>query len=240
MPVCRWNGINKNKKSNRPEIDRMLSLITTRSPGAKGRNHVVKKISEFILSRLGVGLLAVAPIYLAGLLLLKVMKSFTALVRPLAKLLPKWLPAEHTLSFLLVLIVCFLIGLMVRAPTGRATWARMENSLLKKIPGYGLFRSLTQQLTGNSQDQAWKPALAEIEEALVPAFIIEEHEDGRFTVFVPSVPTPFAGAIYILTPDRVHPLDVPFTSALKAVSHWGSGTKDLVAAMERTKVLRAQ
>jgi uncharacterized membrane protein len=74
----------------------------------------------------------------------------------------------------------------------------------------------------------------------VPAFIIEEYEDGRFTVFVPSVPTPFAGAIYILTPDRVHPLDVPFTSAVKAVSHWGSGTKDLVAAMERAKVLRAR
>jgi hypothetical protein len=49
----------------------------------------VKKISEFILSRLGVGLLAVAPIYLASLLLLKVMKSFTAIVRPLAKLLPQ-------------------------------------------------------------------------------------------------------------------------------------------------------
>lgn len=70
----------------------------------------MKKISEFILSRLGVGLLAVAPIYLAGLLLLKVMKSLTAVVRPLAKLLPKWLPAEHIFSFLLVLIVCFLIG----------------------------------------------------------------------------------------------------------------------------------
>ena len=32
--------------------------------------------------------------------------------------------------------------------------------------------------------------LAEIEEALVPAFIIEELADGRYTVFVPSVPTP--------------------------------------------------
>jgi uncharacterized membrane protein len=230
----------QNIRSSCPENDQMLSLIATPKPGPKGRNRVVKKISEFILSRLGVGLLTVAPIYLAALLFLKVMKSLTAIVRPLAKLLPKWLPAEHILSLLLVLIVCFLIGLMVRTPRGRATWKRMENSLLKRIPGYGLFRSLTQQLTGKAQDQAWKPALAEIEEALVPAFIIEEHEDGRFTVFVPSVPTPFAGAIYILTPDRVHPLDVPFTSALKAVSHWGSGTKDLVAAMERTKVLRAQ
>ena len=195
----------------------------------------MKKVSEFILSRLSVGVLAVAPIYLATLLLLKLMKSFTALVRPLAKLVPEWLPAERILSFLLVLIVCFLIGLIVRTRAGRATWERVENSLLQGIPGYGLFRSLTQQLAGQTQNNAWKPALAEIEQALVPAFIIEEHEDGRFTIFVPSVPTPFTGAIYILNPDRVHRLDVPFTKAIKTISQWGSGSRDLVAAMERKK-----
>jgi uncharacterized membrane protein len=191
----------------------------------------VKKLSEFLLSRLVVGVLTVAPIYLAALLLLKVMKSFTPVVRPLAKLLPKWLPVEHILSFLLVLIVCFLIGLIVHTPTGRATWEQIEHSLLQKIPGYALLRSLTQQLAGKTQNQAWKAALAEIEEALVPAFIIEEHEDRRFTVFVPSAPTLLAGAIYILSSDRVHPLDVSFTRAAKAVSQWGAGSKDLVAAM---------
>jgi uncharacterized membrane protein len=193
----------------------------------------VKHLSEFVLSRLGIGMLAIAPIYLALLLLLKVLKSLAAVMRPLANLLPTWLPAEHFLSFMLMLLICFLIGVIVCTPTGRATWERTETSLLKRIPGYELVRSLTQQLAGKTQDQAWKPALAEIEEALVPAFIIEEHEDGRFTVFVPSVPTPIAGSIYILTPDRVHPLDIPFTRALKAVSQWGLGSKDLVTAMER-------
>ena len=64
-------------------------------------------------------------------------------------------------------------------------------------------------------------------------FIIEELEDGgRLTVFVPSVPTPLAGAVYILTADRVHPLNIPFTQAVKVISRWGSGSKELVAAME--------
>jgi uncharacterized membrane protein len=178
------------------------------------------------------GLLVLAPIYLASLLLLKAMKSLAALVRPFARLLPKWLPADQILSLLLVLAICFLIGLAVRTPAGRATWERIENSLFERIPGYSLFRSFTQRLAGEQRDAAWKPALAEIEEALVPAFIIEELEDGRFTVFVPSVPTPLAGSVYILTPDRVHPLNIPFTQAIKTISRWGSGSKDLVAAME--------
>jgi uncharacterized membrane protein len=75
--------------------------------------------------------------------------------------------------------------------------------------------------------------LAEIEDALVPAFIIEEFEDGRYTVFVPSVPTPLAGAVYILERKRVHPLDVPFMQALQVVSRWGSGAKGLEMARDK-------
>ena len=180
------------------------------------------------------GLLVVVPLYLSVLLLLKAMQSVVGLVRPVAMLLPAWLPAEHALSLLLVIILCFLIGAAVRTPAGRAIRERIEKSLFERIPGYALLRSLTQRIAGKDEERAWKPALVEIEEALVPAFIIEELDDGRFTVFVPSVPTPFAGAVYVLAPERVHPLDVPFTQALQSVSRWGSGSKELVAAMETT------
>jgi len=184
------------------------------------------------------GLLVVVPLYLSVLLLLKAMQSLVGLVRPVAMLLPAWLPAEHALSLLLVIILCFLIGAAVRTPAGRAIRERIEKSLFERIPGYALLRSLTQRIAGKDEERAWKPALVEIEEALVPAFIIEELDDGRFTVFVPSVPTPFAGAVYVLAPERVHPLDVPFTQALQSVSRWGSGSKELVAAMETEDTLK--
>ena len=194
----------------------------------------MKFVREFVVNALIGGLLILFPIYLAILILLKGMQSVAALVRPLTGLLPAWLPAEGLLSLALVLVICFLIGLAVRTRVGGIFTARME-SLLEKLPGYALFRSLTQRIAGEGRENAWKPALVEIEEALVPAFIIEEIEDGRFTVFVPSVPTPFAGAVYILTPERVHALDVPFTQAFSSVSRWGSGSKDLVAAMTKAE-----
>jgi uncharacterized membrane protein len=201
-------------------------------------DSAVKKLAEYVMTRLVSGLLIVAPIYLAILLLLKAMKAVAGLVKPVAHLVPAWLPADQLLSLLLVLVCCFLIGLAVRTKAGRAAWERGENSLFQRLPGYALIRSLTQRLAGETREQAWTPALAEIEEALVPAFIIEELEDGRLTVFVPSVPTPLAGAVYILSPDRVHPLDVPFTHAVRVISRWGSGTKELIAAMEMAQVKR--
>jgi uncharacterized membrane protein len=193
----------------------------------------MKKALVFIAKALLGGVLAVVPVYLAVLLLLKGMKSVAGLVRPFALFLPDWFPAEKALSILLVLAICFLIGLAVRSRAGRAVQERLERTFFERIPGYALLRSLTQRAAGDNREKVWKPALAEIEEALVPAFIIEEFEDGRYTVFVPSIPTPLAGAVYILERKRVHPLDVPFTQALKVVSRWGSGAKELVAAMER-------
>jgi uncharacterized membrane protein len=191
----------------------------------------MKRLGNFVVTSLMAGLLVLVPLYLAVLLLLKAAASLVKFVAPFTKLLPEWLPADNILSLLLVLLVAFLIGASLRTRVGRVTRERVEKSLFERIPGYALFRSLTSQLAGQDRETAWKPALVEIEEALVPGFIIEEHTDGRFTVFVPSVPTPLAGAVYVLTPERVHVLDVPFTQAIKPVSRWGSGCEALVAAM---------
>jgi uncharacterized membrane protein len=195
----------------------------------------LKQFREFVVQPLVAGVLLLAPIYLAILLLLKAMKSLGGMVRPLANLLPKSFPGETVISFFVVLLLCLLVGIALRTQIGQATRSRIENSVLQRIPGYEMFRSMTRQLAGDSRESAWKPALAEIEDALVPAFIVEELDDGRFTVFVPSAPTPMAGAIYILSAERVHPLDVPFTQAAKAVTRWGTGSKELVAAVERRR-----
>ena len=189
----------------------------------------MRKFTESVTSAFVTGLLIVAPIYLGVLLLLKIMQSMAGLVKPIARLLPEWLPAEGLLSLLLVLLVCLVVGLLVRTRAGQAM---VGHTVLEKLPGYTLFRSLTMRIAGKADNVTWKPALAEIEEALVPAFIIEELADGRYTVFVPSVPTPLAGAVYILTRERVHPLSVGFAQAFKTVSRWGAGSKELVAAME--------
>jgi len=191
----------------------------------------MKVAREFVTNTVVGGVFIVVPVYLAILLLLKGMQSAVRLVRPVAALLPDWLPAEGFFSLLLVLLVCFIVGVAVRTRGGRAIRERLERLFFERLPGYSLLRSLTQRLAGDGEESAWQPALVEIEDALVPGFVIEELEDGRFTVFVPSVPTPLAGAVYILARERVHPLDVPFTQAIRTISRWGSGSKDLVAAM---------
>ena len=83
-----------------------------------------------------------------------------------------------------------------------------------------------------------QPALVELEDALVPALIVEELEDGSYTVLVPSAPTPMAGSVYILPRDRVHPVDIPFTQAIGVFSKWGTGAGEFVRAMREPAAVR--
>jgi uncharacterized membrane protein len=207
-------------------------VSSTGSAGVE-KGQLMKHALALLSRALFRGLLIVVPVYLAILLLLKGMKSLATLVRPFAQLLPDWVPAEDLLSLLLVVAICIVIGACVSTRAGQGVRNRIEKAVFERIPGYSLFRSLAHQMAGQSGERTWKAALFQSDEALIPAFIIEELDDGRYTVFVPSIPTPFAGAVYVLDRQRVHPLDVPFTDAVKVVSRWGSGAKDLVAAMEK-------
>lgn len=189
----------------------------------------MKAAREFFINTVVGGVLILLPVYLTVLLLLKGMKSFVVLLQPIVKVLPDWLPNENLLALLVVFMVCFVLGALVRTSVGRRVRERVEETFFGNLPGYDTIRSLSRRLAGQGNENEWKPAFAEIEDALVPAFIVEEHADGRLTIFVPSIPTPFAGAVYILDRRRVHPVDVPFAHAVRCISRWGSGSKDLMA-----------
>ena len=88
----------------------------------------MKQFRQSITQALIAGVLFVLPVYLAILLLLKAAKSLGGLVKPLTRLLPEWFPAENLLSFLLVLVVCLLVGMALRTLLGARTG--IENSLL--------------------------------------------------------------------------------------------------------------
>ena len=188
-------------------------------------------VRDFVANAVVGGLLVLVPVYIAVLLLGKAMQTGASAVKPLADLLPSWLPAQHVLSLLLVLLVCFAIGLLVRTSTGSAVREQLDRSVFGRLPGYETLRSLSRQVAGRADEAGWKPVVVEIEDALVPAFVVEKLDDGRYTVFVPSVPTPFAGAIYVMSPERVHKVDVPVGQAVRAISQWGVGTKGLIEKM---------
>jgi uncharacterized membrane protein len=191
----------------------------------------MKRIAEFTKTTLIGGVLVVLPIYISVLLLVKTLSGIMALLKPVTAQLPADVQFRRIIAFLIVVAICFVAGLIVRTGPGLRAKNAFDRMLLEKIPGYTLLRGLAGRFDSNNKSEMFAVALVEIEEALVPAFIVEELDDGRYVIFVPSVPTPAAGAIYIMARERVHLVDVPFTKAVSVISKWGTGAGDLVKAM---------
>lgn len=128
-----------------------------------------------------------------------------------------------------LVLICLMIGLLIRSTAGRRTRRMLEALLFEKIPGYRLVKAFAGN--GPSGGQAMRPALAAIEEGQCPALVMDEFADGRLVVFVPGSPAPMSGAIYIFTPDKVTLLDVPLLPFMKSISSWGLGLKEIVEGM---------
>ena len=195
----------------------------------------MKVLAEFTKTTLIGGVLVILPIYVTILLLLKAVNGLLALLSPVTAQLPAGVQFRHVAAILLLVAVCFVVGLAVRTGPGLRAKNVFEHVVLEKLPGYTFLRGLAKRLTGRSEEQTLQPALVEIEEALVPALIVEELEDGSFTVLVPSAPTPMAGSLYILPADRVHPVDLPFTTAISVFTKWGTGAGEYVRAMKEAQ-----
>lgn len=192
----------------------------------------MRGLAEFTKTTLIGGILVILPVWVIVLLLAKAIAAIVALLSPVTAELPESIHhLRNVVALVIVIGACFVAGLVVRTGPGLRAKSVLDRYLLERIPGYTLLRGLAGRITGHEESSTFAACLVEIENALAPAFVVEEHPDGRYTVFVPSVPTPAAGTVYILDRARVHLVDVPFTKAVTVISQWGAGAGALLAAM---------
>lgn len=193
----------------------------------------MKNLFKSIKSAFLTGLLIVFPAWLATLLFLKVLLHLRGLVKPITVAMPEGVNHPLPWSILAFILTCFAVGLLFHTAIGKLAGRAIEQSVLQKIPGYPSLRSIANQVADFESEKGFKPALIDVEDGcMAPAFLIEEHAGGFSTVFMPSVPTPMAGSIFIMPSERVHPIDVPVTTMMKCISKWGTGSGELLTALK--------
>ena len=71
--------------------------------------------------------------------------------------------------------------------------------------------------------------------ARATAFITDEHEDGSYTVFIPTGPNPTSGGILHVAAEYVELLDVTVDEALRSIIACGSGSKQILSQSIRSQ-----
>jgi uncharacterized membrane protein len=192
------------------------------------------RIKEFFKSAVIGGLLVVLPVAIFIFILTWIFGMVRAGIAPVTTIVMANSPLQGTvvdaLVITLIIAVCFAIGVLVRTRLGKWIYATLEANVLLKAPGYSLIKETVMQFLGNKKSPFSSVALAQIycNDTMVSSFITDEHEDGSYTVFVPTGPNPTSGNIYHLPAKYVHPVDVPVEDMMRSIISCGAGSSSLV------------
>ena len=163
------------------------------------------------------------------------------LLSPITIFLNKFLSFPELLTdiitLLIVLLICFFCGVILKTSFGKFMYFIYE-SFLKKIKVFKIFNTIKEiyiQLTSNNTKAFKEFAMAYPfgrEGAGVPAFIAESYiKDGEeiFILFAPTVPNPSSGFSYHLTKDKIdmYP-NIPVDQAFRSILSCGVGMSELI------------
>jgi uncharacterized membrane protein len=197
----------------------------------------MKKIGNFIKTTLFGGLLVILPIMLTFFLMRWIFNIVSRVIEPLTMLIMRqphmWKLVADMISVILIILVCFVIGLVVKTKIGRYLFAAFDNRILKIAPGYSLFKETLKQLVGQEKRPFSSVVLAKIfaSDTLMTGFITDEHPDGRYTVYFPSALNPTTGLLCHLKNEDVQKIDVSVETAMRSIISCGVGSSGLFEKM---------
>jgi uncharacterized membrane protein len=165
---------------------------------------------------------------------LKAISPLTALV--IAKS-PLQGVVANIVAVALLVGACLLVGMLVRTRVGSFIYAAIESNLFRRIPGYSIIKDTVSQFFGKKQTAFSSVALVRVfgNDTMLTAFVTDTHEDGSYTVFVPTGPNPTSGNIYHLKAENVRLVDVPVQDAMRSIISCGAGSSTLIAKSNETR-----
>ncbi len=195
---------------------------------------MLKKIRQFLITTLIGGLLVLLPIGLFYLLVKFILDLAATVIRPIANLIKIDGLNNNMLlegiAFLLIVGFCFFVGLFVRTRSGKQIYLYFEQSILAKLPFYNTIKETVQQLFSSRGKSFSQVVIADVMQTKMTGFVTNEHDNGLYTVFVPTAPNPTNGYIFHLRKDQLEFLDIKAEDAMRTIIGVGTGSEILFKA----------
>lgn len=192
----------------------------------------MRKLSALLRTTFVGGPLIVLPVLLVFLILGEILDLLVVVAEPIATVLGiKGLTRANAIlvSISPLDLVSLFIGLAVRTRSGVAVGRWFEQRLLNQMPSYRLLQPLSRRFAGDESGPRFAPAVVDSPmDTRMLAFIVEEHDSGDTTVFIPAAPTPAIGTIHILPRERVRRLDASMAAVANCVSDFRTGAGALL------------
>ena len=192
----------------------------------------MKKTKSLFRTNVIYGVLVLVPLAVIALLLAKIVEILEKIAEPLNLQSATSVIGAVILAVLLVLILCFVVGVFVRTRLGSWSLERFEQTILRQIPGYEI---ISNALKGFAEKKtAYRAALVRLygPGTGVLGFIMEENDNDSVTVFVPSVPTLTMGSLHVVDRERVTMLEAGSIDVTNCISQWGIGSNKILGSIK--------
>jgi uncharacterized membrane protein len=192
------------------------------------------------------GFLVVIPVAILIFVLNWLYNIFAGNLHPITMMLVKTARMNEFLASLLaiviILLLFFIVGLIIKTRFGHFLFSQLDEKILKRIPFYKIIKETVIRLFSSDKRLFKSVALVNLycTETLVTAFVTDEHEDGSYTIFVPSGPAPTAGFVYHMKGEYVHKIDYPVDQALRTIISLGVGSNELIKIYNESKTTNKQ
>ena len=199
----------------------------------------MNRIKHFIRQSFIGGFLVIAPAVIILLAFRWAVNGVRDLIAPLATPLANASGAPplliDTLVVFSILFTCFVVGTLVATSAGRLIQNFIDRHLSRFAPGYRMVRDILKQMLGNDSNSPFnrgEVAVVKLYGVDIPtmatAIITSRHDNGWFSVFVPTGPNPTSGFVYHLPPECVQPRpDIKLDTAFKSIIACGAGSAEL-------------
>jgi uncharacterized membrane protein len=178
------------------------------------------------------GIVFLVPIIILVMILGKAFGIMSQLAAPLAD----WIPTDtvdgialaNLLAVVAIIALCFLAGLIARSDRVSRAVEKLESNVLLSLPGYMFIKGLMGGLAGGDGETTMKPVLASFDDARQVAFEVERISGGQVVVYIPGAPDPWSGGLFVMEQERVEPLEISMTAAVKNIRTLGRGSTQML------------
>jgi uncharacterized membrane protein len=182
------------------------------------------------------GVLFLAPLVVLIIVINKAVTFAARAVRPLADRIPDSLGLGAAKAYiaagLLLVLLCFVAGLLARSAIARKSVQALEGSFLSLLPGYDYLKQAGASALGAAQTDAQPVVLARIGDSWRIGVKTETIGENWLAVFIPNSPNPSAGSVFIVERTKVRSSATPLAAALATLRRCGGGADWAADAIE--------
>jgi uncharacterized membrane protein len=188
--------------------------------------NIMNTIGKFIINTLTGGIFFLLPLAVVFIILKKVYEIMTKVLDPVAKHLPDGvfgLDSRQIIAVFVLIIFCFMAGLLFRSKRIRAFIEKLEDGYLSAIPGYTFIMTNVADKLHHKDDDTLVPVLVLQSESQTFGFLAEE-SDGLCSVYIPGAPDYKSGNVHIFPASAIQKLDISASAVTKSLKSLGKGS----------------